>query len=145
MKPRVHGCIGRVHGRKAVIDPDIVYDDRKVVGIDCFTNDLLGAGEFLFGNLEAGAGGGLDIDDKLPRVRLREIREAQQGVERQAGEEDYPEDRQHPDRPAQYVLHRDFVSRQHPLKEAIETVVEARAPSRLSAERARFRGVPSRR
>jgi hypothetical protein len=110
----VHGRIGRVNGREAVVYTDVVHDDPKVLGGNGFPDDLLGFGKLLRRNLEPGARRGLNVDDELAGIGLREVRKAEKRIKRKANGKGDAKNRQYLSR-----------LREHPLNEHLELPIRA--------------------
>ena len=121
--------VRRVNRGKTRCDPDVGDDDLQVLCRHHFPHHLLHFFHELVRVFNPGAGGCLEIDDKLAGVGARKIGFADQRIESEAQDENAGDAEHGDDRTEQRQIEPAFVTVEHLPELAVEPVVESRAPA----------------
>ena len=78
---------------KSLTTPMLETIILKSCGIDGVPDQVLDLGHILFGHFDARAGGRFQVDGELAGVGLREEGQAEEGIDRQAGDEQAHQER----------------------------------------------------
>src|SRR4029077_1592841 len=109
-------------------DADVGNHCIEILGFYDLAHDLLHLLYVVVCDLDARAGGRLDIDDKLPGIRAREKRNSYEWNEKEAEQEHSSKNDQGVPRAVESLVHISLVNIQHFFEVGVEAGVESRAP-----------------
>ncbi len=121
----VHAGVGGVQRGDVVDHSDIREHHLEILGIDDLVDERFYLGHVIVGDFDAGSGGDLDVHRKLPGVGLRKEREAQEGIDGEAGHKDRQQECQRQSRGLQCDADGAFVKIEQAIELAIEPGIEA--------------------